>query len=344
MAGQGWLGIAMPFTKGIIKGPNGPYIRFAKTRKVTKNGVIWKQKLSTEERIKDFFKRYAAYVYIGMCIRFAETAAKYTPPNMGQAKIDQKYYSRPIYKLDDLAKGLIRTDRGRRVYATREDFAALRAGYKFKVVNSKYGLPRELKNVAVAYTKGINEAKRAARIQNRGLSKYSWGANLNNIKEDLQNRIAANPAGKVHQTFVANRLPPIFQRLAKKSPNITRYTWGSYYPHFIPNDKDIQQFKIRIVNRLAKIEAYGNIAIKQAILAARKYANNLWKGIDTLAMDQGTTKENQNDDYQIAIKQLRSSMTRLFEDVTNRFKVDTIYFRRSSQVPEGQIQIRRIER
>ena len=121
-----------------------------------------------------------------MCMRFSATAARYTPPNMGRANIENKYYTRPIYSLTDLAKGLVRTERGRRVYATKEDFAALRAGFKYKVVNTKYRLARELKHKAIGYTKGINEAKRLARIENRGLSKYSWGSMLNNTKEDIE--------------------------------------------------------------------------------------------------------------------------------------------------------------
>ena len=115
-----------------------------------------------------------------MALRFATAAAKYTPPNIGKANIDKKYYDRPIQDLAILARGGYP-----RYHASKKDFQMLRNGYKFRIMNTKY---RHRKDEAVfAYAKGINEAKKLARIQTRGLSKYSWGANLNNTKEDLQN-------------------------------------------------------------------------------------------------------------------------------------------------------------
>ena len=59
----------------------------------------------------------------------------------GASNMDEKVLKLTPFK--DLAKGLVRTERGRRVHATKEDYAALRAGYKFKVVNTKYRATRE---------------------------------------------------------------------------------------------------------------------------------------------------------------------------------------------------------
>ena len=125
----GYSGEFVPYTQGIIK---------------TKTGVeyIKMEGKNIEQRINSFFRKYGNYVCIGMSLKFAQAAAKFTPPNIGKAYIDPKYYSRPIYSLEELAKGLIRTERGRRVHATREDFAALRNGFKFKVVNTKYRASR----------------------------------------------------------------------------------------------------------------------------------------------------------------------------------------------------------
>ena len=135
----GIVGFITPYSKHIVKGANNiSYIRLYGK--------------SVEQKINSFLKQFGNYVCIGMSVRFAQTAAKYTPPNIGKSIIDQKYYSRPIVKLDELAKGLVRTARGRRMYATKEDFAALRAGYKYKIVNTKYRINREEKRKAVLHS------------------------------------------------------------------------------------------------------------------------------------------------------------------------------------------------
>ena len=337
----GWVGTQKKSSTHIIHGSNWVSIAIRQQ--------IKKQKLNTEQKINDFFTRFGAYVYIGVCLNFAIAAAKYTPPNMGKGNIDSKYYNRPIYSLSDLAKGLVRTERGRRVYATKEDFAALRAGFKYKVVNTKYRLARELKNKAVAYTRGINEAKRAARIENRGLSKYSWGANLNNIEEDLNNRIAGAASQDISvggepltfTSWVANKLPPIFSRLATKSPNITKYVWGSYYPSFEPSPKTVKKIKVIIVNRLAEIQRYGSIAIKQGIRAANKYATRLWRGIASLASAPEKNKDNWDSPEQEAIRKLKQSMGKLFDDTLNAYQIERIVWKQNNSVPNGQFVIRR---
>lgn len=247
----------------------------------------------------DYFRQnlnfgfYTEYVARMMLRKFSEVAAKYSPPNIGKATIDQKYYYRPIYKLEDLAKGLCRTERGRRVYATREDYAALRAGMKFKVVNTKYGTK---KGTAYAYTKGINQAKRASRIQNRGLTKYSWGSILqtfttNNMR--TLNRptnfgiLAESRQGGAYQlerrTLIQTELPPIFKRLEKKSPNIVKYRWGSVNWATNPSGTRI---KFIIFNKMTEVERYCDIAIRQGVNAAIKESNRLLNFIRDDAADK----------------------------------------------------------
>lgn len=323
----GYTGTVRPYNKGIIKGAYGTYIQM--------------RGKTVQEKINYFFKHYINYIYIGMSMKFAQTAAKYTPPNMGKAYIDQKYYSRPIYKLDDLAKGLVRTARGRRVYATKEDFAALRAGYKFKVVNTKYRITREQKRKAIAYTKGINEAKRLAKIERRGLSKYSWGANINNTMQDIQNQTSSGiPLNQVH-IFTANKLPPIFQRLARKSPAITKYTWGSYRKEVITNEQDVKGMRFTIVNRMAEIQAYGRIAINQGIKAVRRYTNAIWKAVGALGNAQ-TQFEDKDDPNKLALTELRQSLKNMFEDSSKKYQINEIFdIKEDNSVPNGTIQLRR---
>ena len=57
-------------------------------------------------------------------------------------------------------------------YGTKEDAEQLRKyKMKFKVLNTKKGTP---KGTAFAYTKTIGQAKKAAKIANRGLSRVMW--------------------------------------------------------------------------------------------------------------------------------------------------------------------------
>lgn len=247
----------------------------------------------------DYFRQnlnfgfYTEYVARMMLRKFSEVAAKYSPPNIGKTTIDQKYYYRPIYKLEDLAKGLCTTERGRRVYATKEDYAALRAGMKFKVVNTKYGTK---KGTAYAYTKGINEAKRASRIQNRGLTKYSWGSILNTFTTNnlrTLNRptkfgiLSQKRGGGTYQlerrTLIQTELPPIFKRLEKKSPNIVKYRWGSVNWATNPSGTKI---KFTIFNKMTEVERYCDIAIRQGVNAAIKESNRLINFIRDDAADK----------------------------------------------------------
>lgn len=192
---------------------------------------------------------------------FVDTAARFTPPNMGHANIEEKYYYRPVQQLSKLAKGEYEP-----YHATKEDFAAMRAGFRFRVLNTKLG---HKKNEVYAYTRGINEAKRVSRIQNRGLARYTWGDALNNHSEEIF-QMQAERGGKIVETD----LPPIFHRLAKKSPNITKYHFGYAYGSYV-RGKDAH-VEIGLVNKLTNKQGYATIAVEKGTVAVNRYINKLF--------------------------------------------------------------------
>lgn len=238
------------------------------------------------------FGMYTEFVTKMMLRKFAEVAAKYSPPNIGKANIEEKYYYRPIVNLVELAKGLARSSNGRRLHATKEDFAALRKGLKFKVLNTKHGVKR---GTVYAYTKGINEAKRVARIANRGLTKYSWGNILNTFSfRNIQNVAKFHTAfgaqsqkpGEVltRTALYAAELPVIFQRLQKKSPSIKKYRWAT--ATYFVRQPDGRRCEISIDNHLADVERYCDIAMRQGVNAAVREVNKLVRAIESGAADQ----------------------------------------------------------
>ena len=246
--------------------------------KMTKIPQVDAQKIRKTFRQTFTFGQYTEHVARMMLRKFAEVAAKFSPPNIGKATIEEKYYYRPIYKLDDLAKGLVRTPLGRRLYATKEDYAALRAGMKFKIMNTKYRVKR---GTVYAYAKGINEAKRLSRIQNRGLTKYSWGSIITTFStKDIQGIGQKTKFGTVDESgnqltrtsLYTTDLPPIFSRLERKSPNIKKYRWG--FADYKLSESG-RQIDLTIQNRLAEVERYSQIAIRQGCNAAVKEVRKL---------------------------------------------------------------------
>lgn len=213
-------------------------------------------------------KRYAAFVATEMLRTFAATAARFTPPNMGKANIEQKYYFRPVQDLTLLAKGEYAP-----YHATKADYAALRQGYKFRVLNTKVGHKR---NEVYAYTRGINEAKRVSRIQNRGLARYTWGeAVLNNTLKNKKDFKEIN---------VETNLPAIFHRLEKKSPSITKFHFGEAKAEW-KTGKDAY-FHIQVINKLAQSERYCKIAIERATLEVNRWTNKFFNSVkDRLEVD-----------------------------------------------------------
>lgn len=277
------------------------------------------------DRINYFFLKYSTAIYIGACMRFAETAAKYTPPNIGKANIEQKYYFRPIQDLVKLSKGEYAP-----YHATKADYAALRAGYKFRVLNTKKGHKR---NEVYAYCKGINEAKRASKIAMRGLAKYSWGANLNNTKEDIQGQLDSGINLNDLDVYRVNNMPPIFVRLAKKSPAISHYTWGNYSKEIEVNEKDVRKITIRIRNRLAEIERYGELAIRRGLMAAQKYIKQIYSGVQVLAENKGSDRTgNAYDPTLVAASKLRNTMAKLFDSDSRGYGIQKLEL---EKLPKG---------
>lgn len=63
---------------------------------------------------------------------FAKAAAKYTPPEMGKNSINKRFYSRPVFTLLGLIRGMYKGHK-----ATPEDIKQFRAGMKYKILNTK---------------------------------------------------------------------------------------------------------------------------------------------------------------------------------------------------------------
>lgn len=192
---------------------------------------------------------------------FVDTAARFTPPNIGKANIENKYYYRPVQELAKLAKGEYPP-----YHATRADFAALRQGFKFRVLNTKVG---HKKNEVYAYCKGINEAKRLSRIKNRGLARYTWGSALNNHTKEIFEEYAKT-GGKIVETD----LPPIFHRLAKKSPNITKYHFGWSKASYHKGKNAYAE--VQVTNKLSEAERYSTIAIDKGTKAVEVWVNRFF--------------------------------------------------------------------
>lgn len=221
--------------------------------------------------VAQYFKRLTVPIVQSLVRTFAVEASKYTPPGnktkkLGSAYIAKEYYYRPYYNMIDMSKGLVKSSKGRPIYPTKEDYAAIRNGYKFKVINTKHGVKR---GTVFAYTKGINEAKRLARIQNRGLSKYSWGSIIAHFS------LTRTEDG---DGFYQSELPPAFKRLAKQSPNITKYTWGEVTSD-ATNIKS-GRLSFTITNNLTDIQRYGQIAIRRGTQALLRQWNKMQKDFE----------------------------------------------------------------
>lgn len=294
-------------------------------------------KMSFQQRVKlrinAFFRRYGDAVAIGMCLRFATAAAKYTPPkNRGKwtGSIQDSLYFRPIQDLRLLVKGQYP-----RCHASRKDYQMLRQGYLYRVMNTKYRHKRQ--DAVVAYAKGINEAKRLSRIQNRGISKFSWGSMINNIKEDIaQAEIMKSDIGTVGSPqgigiYRAQKLPPIFQRLAKKSPNITKFQWGSYNWQYEPNINEAKKINFTIINRLAQIERYGQVAIKMGIKAADKYAKKIWSALGATSTVAGFSAEVEGEvaEQRRIVEGIRRNLAALFNDDAQKYGIQQLMLQRS---------------
>lgn len=217
--------------------------------------------------VAEFFKKLTIPIVQSLVRTFAVEASKYTPPGtktkkLGSAYIAKEYYYRPIQQFKLLKQGAYKG-----FHMTKKDYQMWRQGYKFRILNTKH---RVRKGTVYAYAKGINEAKRAARIQYRGLAKYSWGSMIQHF--------SSTKTEDEGWSFYETELPPVFKRLAKQSPAVTKTTWG-----FVSTDATgIKQGRLSFTmkNSLTEIERYGEIAIRRGTNALLKQWNKIQNDIE----------------------------------------------------------------
>ena len=110
------------------------------------------------------------------------------------------------------------------------------------------------------------------------MTKYSWGSilqtfNKNNIALlNSKTRFGTFSIAKGRENqqvgrrvLIQTEMPPIFQRLERKSPNIKKYRWGSVDWTEKAEGNNIE---LNIHNNLAEVERYCEIAIRQGVNAA----------------------------------------------------------------------------
>lgn len=141
----------------------------------------------------------------------------------------------------------------------KEDYAALRAGKRFKIVSTRW----KQKNKTLGYARTMPQAKKMARIINRGLAKYSWGTLLNSVSETQT--LSEKPLIGANTSIIAHNT---FQTLARKSPNVTRYNWGNI--NIDTSDIHNWSFKATAVYRMNTDQPYVPLAVKKGVAAAKQ--------------------------------------------------------------------------
>lgn len=177
---------------------------------------------------------------------FADGAAKATPPSIGKASIEKKYWSRPI-----LVLGLLIRNKYPNHKPTKEDYAQYHNKMKYKVLYTKSGIK---KGTAFAYTKTKTQAKKAAKIETRGLSRVMWGKNLASIGATVPNSIL---------------------RILAKSTKLNNLNFNTVK---VISEKDEQG--IEITNSVTAIERY---AKKAELAGYRKVSNALMREMKKIA-------------------------------------------------------------
>ncbi len=133
-----------------------------------------------EELKKNFYKNFDSLL-VELAQYFVAGAVKATPPSIGKTTIEKRFWTRPILSL-----ALLVRNRYPKYKATKEDYRQYHKKYKYKVLYTRRDLP---KNVAYAYTKTKGDARKAAKIETRGLSRVMWGKNLGDIGAKVPNSI-----------------------------------------------------------------------------------------------------------------------------------------------------------
>lgn len=224
-----------------------------------------------ERQTAKFWEAFTVPILKSVARAFLQAASKYSPPGkngqmLGTTSIDPKYYYCKIYDIQKMQK-----DPVQRLKLVPNDLNHLRVGQKFKVVRNQYRKKPEL----LGFRKTMVGAKKLARIQNRGLMKYSWGTLLNNFSgKSIQNaksfgNLTADGGVVVHEA----ELPATFRLLAQKSPNIKKYRWGSITIN--PTDMQNQKWVMQGHNYKTDTNAFNGIAVQRGYNAAFKQ----WKSV-----------------------------------------------------------------
>lgn len=164
---------------------------------------------------------------------YAVKASQYVPPRANgkwSKNIPAAMYKRKIYPLSALVK---KDAKNRKEYAEK-----LRQGFRFVVPGKLHGKPHKW------FATTLRNAKKHIRIYNRGLFKVMFGVNLQSIGEAV---------------------PPIFQRLLSKSPNLSG--------HINLNELQLKtgdEISVKISNKAFGNQSFARQAVYQGDKAAKK--------------------------------------------------------------------------
>lgn len=185
-------------------------------------------------------------ILIRVSTDFADGAAKATPPSIGKASIEKKYWTRPILSLALLVRNKYPKHK-----AVPEDYVQFRKKMKYKVLYTKSGVK---KGTAFAYTKTKAQARKAAKIETRGLSRVMWGKNLPSIGAKVPNSIL---------------------KILAKSTKLNSLDFNTVK---LSSSSDEQS--VEITNKVTAIERY---AKKAELAGYRKVSNSLMREMKQIA-------------------------------------------------------------
>lgn len=215
---------------------------------------------------KKFWQAFTVPIMMNIAKAFCLAAAKYSPPGrhgkqLGTTSIEPRYYYCSIIDLSKYAN-----DKNSQKNMIPSDWPHYKRGEKFKVISNKW---RQKKKV-LGYAKTMVGAKKLARIKNRGLMKYSWGTLLSNFRgvpTTVSSDYTAN-VNNINKTGFDIEVPATFRLLAQKSPNITRYNWGS----ITMQSENVQKSKWKMEGHNNKTDsnAFNSIAVREGTYAAVK--------------------------------------------------------------------------
>lgn len=124
------------------------------------------------EKLFQILAQYRAEVGRKVLTKYAATAGRYAPPNMGKAKIDEHFYKRRIYYLPELVES------GKRTKWSALDLKKLHEGFLFKVIVRPRGSGLDRKADTPLYFRTKAEAQQHQRILTRGYLKLSFSVGL----------------------------------------------------------------------------------------------------------------------------------------------------------------------